>query len=155
MDQDRSRWDRLLIGRGLAALQRARALGGPPGPYELQAAIAACHARATTPEATDWEQIVAIYDLLAERMPSPVIELNRAVAVGMARGPASALPLVEALRDEPAMQRYHLLHAVRGDLLAKLGRPAEARQAFELAATLTPNEQEQALMHARARETMD
>jgi RNA polymerase sigma factor (sigma-70 family) len=155
MDQDRSRWDRLLIGRGLAALERARTLGGPAGPYELQAAIAACHARATTPDATDWAAIVALYDTLAELIPSPVIELNRAVAVGMAHGPAAALPLVESLFDEPVMQRYHLLHAVRGDLLAKLGRPAEAHQAFELAATLTPNEQEQALMRRRARETLD
>jgi RNA polymerase sigma factor (sigma-70 family) len=153
--QDRSRWDRLLIGRGLAALERARTLGGPPGPYELQAAIAACHVRATTPEATDWPQIVAFYDVLAQTVSSPVVELNRAVAVGMAEGPAAALPLVDALREEPAMQRYHLLHAVRGDLLAKLGRPAEARQAFEQAAGLTTNEQEQALMRQRARETLD
>jgi RNA polymerase sigma factor (sigma-70 family) len=155
MDQDRSRWDRLLIGRGLAALARARALGHPPGPYELQAAIAACHARATTAEATDWAAIVTLYDLLAERLPSPVIELNRAVAVSMADGPAAALPLVEALAEEPALRRYHLLHAVRGDLLARLGRPAEARAAFEQAAALTTNEQEQALMRRRARETLD
>jgi len=155
MAQDRSRWDRLLIGRGLEALQRARALAGPAGPYVLQAAIAACHARAVTPEATDWAQIVRLYDQLAERVPSPVVELNRAVAVGMAEGPAAALPLVEALHEEPAMQRYHLLHAVQGDLLAKLGRMAEARQSFELAATLTTNEQEQALMRQRARETLD
>jgi len=155
MAQDRSRWDRLLIGRGLAALERARALDGAPGPYELQAAIAACHARAVTPDATDWAQIVRLYDQLAENVPSPVVELNRAVAVGMAEGPAAALPLVEALREEPAMQRYHLLHAVRGDLLAKLERRAEARQAFEQAAALTTNEQEQALMRQRARETLD
>jgi len=155
MDQDRNRWDRLLIGRGLDALARARALGGSRGPYELQAAIAACHARATTPGATDWAAIVALYDELAERVPSPIVDLNRAVAVGMAEGPEAALPLVDALRDEPAMQRYHLLHAVRGDLLAKLGRPAEARQAFEQAAALTTNEQEQALMRQRAREMLD
>jgi predicted RNA polymerase sigma factor len=155
MAQDRSRWDRLLIGRGMAALERARVLGGPPGPYELQAAIAACHARATAPEQTDWPQIVAYYDLLAQGVSSPVVELNRAVAVGMAEGPEAALPLVDALRDEPAMQRYHLLHAVRGDLLAKLGRRAEARQAFEQAAALTTNEQEQALMHQRARAMLD
>jgi RNA polymerase sigma factor (sigma-70 family) len=153
--QDRSRWDRLLIGRGLAALERARALAGPPGPYALQAAIAACHARAVTPEATDWPEIVRLYDSLAERVPSPVVELNRAVAVGMAEGPEAALPLVDALRDEPAMRRYHLLHAVRGDLLSKLGRPADARHAFEQAAALTTNEQEQALMRQRAREAMD
>jgi RNA polymerase sigma factor (sigma-70 family) len=155
MDQDRSRWDRLLIGRGLAALARARAIGQPPGPYELQAAIAACHARATTPEETDWAAIVALYDVLAERLPSPVVDLNRAVAVSMADGPAAALPLVEALAEEPALQRYHLLHAVRGDLLSRLGRPAEARAAFEQAAALTTNEQEQALMRRRARETLD
>jgi predicted RNA polymerase sigma factor len=155
MAQDRSRWDRLLIGRGLAALERARALDGPAGPYELQAEIAACHARAVTPEATDWAEIVRFYDQLAERVPSPVVELNRAVAVGMAEGPEAALPLVEALGEEPAMQRYHLLHAVRGDLLSKLGRLAEARQAFEQAASLTTNEQERELMRQRARETLD
>jgi predicted RNA polymerase sigma factor len=150
MAQDRSRWDRLLIGRGLAALQRAAALPGERGPYELQAAIGACHARAATPEATDWAQIVSLYDELATRVPSPLVALNRAVAVGMASGPATALPLVDALAGEASMQRYHLLHAVRGDLLARLGRPDEARAEFERAASLTRNAREQALMRARA-----
>jgi len=150
MDQDRARWDRLLIGRGLAALERARALGGPLGPYALQAAIAAHHARADAPEATDWRAIASLYDELVERVPSPVVELNRAVAVGMAFGPEAALPLVDGLQAEPAMKRYGLLHAVRGDLLARLGRHAEARQAFERAAGLATNEQDKALMLRRA-----
>lgn len=153
MAQDRSRWDRLLIGRGLAALQRAAALPGERGPYELQAAIGACHARAATPEATDWAQIVSLYDELATRVPSPLVALNRAVAVGMASGPATALPLVDALAGEASMQRYHLLHAVRGDLLARLGRPDEARAEFERAAAMTGNEREREVMLGRARQT--
>lgn len=152
MDQDRSRWDRLLIGRGLAALERACTLGRPFGPYTLQAAIGACHARANTAAATDWRAICAWYDELAECMPSPVVELNRAVALGMAYGPELALPRVDALQSNPAMQRYGLLHAVRGDLLARLGRVIEARQAFERAAELATNEQDQALMRRRAAE---
>jgi RNA polymerase sigma factor (sigma-70 family) len=151
LEQDRGRWDHLLIGRGLAALERAAALGGERGPYELQAAIAACHARARTADETDWLQIVALYDALAQRMASPVVELNRAVAVGMAFGPEAALPLVEALASEPPMQRYHLMHAVRGDLLNKLGRTAQARQAFERGAALTSNERERHLLLERAR----
>ena len=121
-----------------------------PGPYVLQASIAACHARARTPEATDWVQIVREYEALARRTPSPIVELNRAVAVGMASGPAAALPLVEAIAGDAAMARYHLLHAVRGDLLDKLGRHADARQAFKRAASLTQNERERALMLSRA-----
>lgn len=149
-DQDRGRWDRLLIGRGLAALERAARLGADPGPYELQAGIAACHARAATAEATDWRRIVALYDALATRTPSPVVALNRAVAVGMADGAEAALPLVDALRADAAMQRYHLLHAVRGDLLAKLGRRSQAREAFERAAAMTANARERELMLERA-----
>ncbi|HET6599589.1 MAG TPA: RNA polymerase sigma factor [Burkholderiaceae bacterium] len=151
LEQDRGRWDHLLIGRGLAALERAAALGGERGPYELQAAIAACHARARTADETDWLQIVALYDALAQRMASPVVELNRAVAVGMAFGAEAALPLVEALASEPPMQRYHLMHAVRGDLLNKLGRTVQARQAFERGAALTSNERERHLLLERAR----
>ncbi|HYN58683.1 MAG TPA: RNA polymerase sigma factor [Rubrivivax sp.] len=151
LDQDRGRWDRVLIGRGLAGLERAAALGGERGPYELQAAIAACHARARTADETDWPQIVALYDALAQRMLSPVVELNRAVAVGMAFGPASALPLVDALMHVPAMQRYHLMHSVRADLLVKLGRIDEARHALELAAALTSNERERLLLRERSR----
>jgi RNA polymerase sigma factor (sigma-70 family) len=155
LDQDRRRWDRLLIGRGLEALARAASLDhGDPGPYQLQAAIAACHARAQTADATDWPRIVALYDALAERLPSPVVALNRAVAVGMAQGPAAALPLVDALRDEPTLQHYHLLAAVRGDLLVKLGRPGEARAEFERAAALTGNARERTLLQERARETL-
>lgn len=149
MDQDRARWDRLLIGRGLAALDRATALGGALGPYTLQAAIAACHARATTPEETDWPRIVALYDALAQLAPSPVIELNRAVAIGMAFGPEAGLELVDALADAPALKGYPHLPAVRGDLLEKLGRYTEAREAFELAATMTTNERERAIMVRR------
>jgi len=153
--QDRGRWDRLLIGRGLAALARAASLQGGDetggGPYALQAAIAACHARAPEAEGTDWARIVSLYDRLLDRQPSPVVALNRAVAVGMAHGPATALPLVEALLPLPQMQRYHLLHAVLGDLLAKLGRGAEARRAFERAAELTSNERELGLLMDRAR----
>ncbi len=149
LDQDRSRWDRLLIGRGLAALERAAALGGERGPYELQAAIAACHARARSADRTDWVQIVALYDALGARTPSPVVELNRAVAVGMAFGPEAALPLVDALAQDPLLQRYHLLHAVRADLLARLGRLDEASDALERAAALTGNEQERQLLDER------
>ena len=151
LDQDRGRWDRVLIGRGLAALERAAALGREPGPYELQAAIAACHARARTAGQTDWPQIVALYDALAQRVSSPVVELNRAVAIGMAFGPEAALPLVDALAGEPAMQRYHWVHAVRADLLAKLERNDEARAALERAAELTSNEQERQLLRERIR----
>lgn len=150
MAQNRALWDQLLIHRGLAALEHAGKLGGASGPYALQAAIAACHARATTAEATDWSRIAALYAELARVSPSPVIELNRAVAIGMAEGPAAALPLVDALRDEPTLSRYHLLPAVRGDLLEKLGRHAEARAEFEHAASLTHNERERAIMLARA-----
>jgi len=150
LDQDRGRWDQLLIRRGLAALERAEALGGGNGPYALQAAIAACHARARTAEQTDWPRIAGLYARLAEQTPSPVIELNRAVAVAMAFGPAAGLEVVEALRNEPALQGYHLLPAVRGDLLAKLGRSAEAAGEFERAATLTRNVREQRLLQERA-----
>lgn len=153
LDQDRRRWDPLLIRRGLAALARAEALGGASGPYALQAAIAACHARAARAEATDWRRIVALYGELARVAPSPIVELNRAVAIGMAEGPAAGLARVEALAGEPALARYHLLPAVRGDLLAKLGRAAEARAAFELAAELTGNARERDLLLARARAT--
>ena len=151
LDQDRGRWDHLLIGRGLAALDRAEALGGG-GPYALQAAIAACHARAGAAEATDWRRIASLYESLAALTPSPIVELNRAVAVSMAFGPASGLAIVDGLRAEPALKNYHLLPAVRGDLLAKLGRPDEARVEFERAAKLTRNERERALMLQRARE---
>ncbi len=154
LEQDRSRWDRLLIGRGLAALERAAALGGERGPYELQAAIAACHARAPSAAQTDWPHIVACYDALAQRLRSPVVELNRAVAVGMAFGPQAALPLIDALVAERQLDRYHLLHAARADLLVKLGRPSEARRAFEHAATLTHNERERELLQERARASM-
>ena len=150
LDQDRSRWDHLLIQRGLAALDRAAALGGERGPYELQAAIAACHARAQNADATDWLHIVALYDALVQRVPSPVIELNRSVAIGMAFGPQAALPLVDALAGEPMMARYHLLHAVRADLLIKLNQPQAARQAFERAAELTNNHRERELLLERA-----
>jgi RNA polymerase sigma factor (sigma-70 family) len=150
-DQDRSRWDRLLIRHGLGALDRARALGGGLGPYALQAAIAACHARAATAEDTEWIRIVALYDALAQLVPSPVVELNRAVAVSMAFGPEAGLELVDGLVEESALARYHLLPAVRGDLLVKLGRVEEARGEFERAAELTGNERERTLMLERAR----
>jgi predicted RNA polymerase sigma factor len=150
LDQDRARWDPLLIRRGLAALERAEGLGGALGPYALQAAIAACHARARTAAETDWERIVALYDALAQLTPSPVVELNRAVAVAMAFGPAAGLEIVEALTAEPALQGYHLLPSVRGDLLAKLGRLEEARAEFERAAALTRNAPERALLLRRA-----
>lgn len=151
LDQDRSRWDRLLIGRGLAALAAASSLGVEPGFYALQAAIAACHARAPTGQDTDWPRIVALYDALGRLRPSPVIELNRAVAVGMAYGPAAALPLVDALAAEPALARYHLLGAVRGDLLAKLGRLDEARLEFARASTLASNQRERQMLLDRSR----
>jgi predicted RNA polymerase sigma factor len=150
LDQDRSRWDQLLIHRGLAALERAERLGGPLGPYTLQAAIAACHARARTPEETDWVRIAALYDALAQMAPSPVVELNRAVAVGMAFGPAAGLELVDALMAEPALQAYHFLPAARGDLLLKLGRLDEAHVEFQRAASLTQNARERTLLLQRA-----
>lgn len=150
LDQDRSRWDRLLIRRGLAALARADALPGAFGPYTLQAAIVACHARAPTAADTDWSRIVALYDALAAIAPSPVVALNRAVAVAMAFGPAAGLELVDALLDEPALKNYHLLPSVRGDLLAKLDRIDEARAEFQRAAMLTRNARERALLYARA-----
>jgi RNA polymerase sigma factor (sigma-70 family) len=150
LEQNRARWDWLLIGRGLAALRRAEALGGALGPYALQAAIAACHARARTAEQTDWPRITALYDALANLTPSPVVELNRAVAVSMAFGPAAGLELVDELIDEPALKDYHLVPSVRGDLLFKLGRLAEARAEFERAAGLTRNARERELLRARA-----
>jgi RNA polymerase sigma factor (sigma-70 family) len=150
LDQDRARWDRLLIRRGLAALERAQELGGALGAYSLQAAIAACHARAPTPGETDWVRIAALYDALAQLTPSPVVELNRAVAVGMAFGPAAGLELVDELTSEPSLRAYHLLSTVRGDLLAKLGRFDEARVEFERAASLTRNARERALLLERA-----
>lgn len=151
LDQDRSRWDRLLIQRGFAALARARRLPGAFGPYTLQAAIAACHAQATTAEQTDWKTIVALYDALSQLTPSPVVELNRAVAVSMAFGPAAGLELVDALVTEPALANYHLLPSVRGDLLAKLGRHREAHAEFMRAAGLTRNNREQEFLTERAR----
>ena len=150
MDQDRSRWDPLLIRRGLAALERAQALGGGLGAYALQAAIAACHARAREAAETDWERIVALYDALAQVAPSPVVGLNRAVAVSMAFGPAAALEIVDAMRAEPSLKNYQWLPSVRGDLLARLGRNAEARAEFEQAAALARNARERALLLERA-----
>jgi RNA polymerase sigma factor (sigma-70 family) len=155
LDQDRSRWDRLLIRRGLDALDRAQALGGADGPYALQAAIAACHARAAVAGDTDWPRICALYERLARVAPSPVVELNRAVAVAMAEGPAAALVIVDALDAEPALRQYHWLPSVRGDLLARLGRHAEARFEFERAARLAANERERDLLAARARAAAD
>jgi RNA polymerase sigma factor (sigma-70 family) len=152
MEQDRSRWDRLLIRRGLAALERAQRLGGTQGPYALQAAIAACHARAQAAGDTDWQRIAALYFALAELTPSPIVELNRAVAVAMAFGPAAGLALVDALTSERALENYHLLPSVRGDLLTKLGRFDEARAEFERAAALTRNERERSLLLDRAAE---
>jgi predicted RNA polymerase sigma factor len=149
LDQDRSRWDWMLVGRGLSALERAYSAGGAVGTYTLQAAIAACHARARTAPDTDWESIVAIYDGLAQVAPSPVVELNRAVAVGMAFGPAQALPLVDDLAGEPALLGYHLLPTVRGDLLERLGRLADARAEFERALTLTQNARERSVLLGR------
>jgi predicted RNA polymerase sigma factor len=150
LEQNRALWDRLLIGRGLAALQRAEQLGGAAGPYALQAAIAACHARALTAEDTDWPRIAALYGVLARAAPSPVVELNRAVAIAMADGPAAGLAIADALLNEPTMKRYHLLPAVRGDLLQKLGRYDEARAEFERAAALTRNTRERDLLQQRA-----
>ena len=151
LDQNRAKWDRLLIRRGLAGLKRAEDLGGSLGPYALQAAIAACHARAPTGEATDWARIAALYDALARTSPSPVIELNRAVAIAQAQGAAAALPLIDALREDPALRGYALLHAARGDLLLKLDRRDEARAEFERAAELAGNARDGALMRERAR----
>ena len=155
LDQDRSRWDHVLIRHGLAALQRAQeasnTLGGALGPYALQAAIAACHARARTPGETDWRRIAALYDALAQLMPSPVVELNRAVALSMAFGPEAGLELIDTLASEPTLKAYHLLPSVRGDLLTKLGRFDEARRQFERAAELTRNARERNLLLERAR----
>jgi len=149
-EQNRARWDQLLIRRGLKALERAEALGGGLGSYALQAAIAACHARAHSPEETNWERIVALYDALAQLAPSPVVELNRAVAVGMAFGPEAGLELVDELTSEPSLKSYHFLPSVRGDLLAKLGRNEEACAEFERAAALTGNARERELLLNRA-----
>jgi RNA polymerase sigma factor (sigma-70 family) len=150
LDQNRARWDQLLIRRGLAALERAEKLGEAFGPYTLQAAIAACHARARTPTETDWERIAALYDALVQLAPSPVVELNRAVALAMAFGPAAGLEIVDGLASEPALKGYHLLQSVRGDLLARLGRFEEARAEFECAAAITRNGRERALLLERA-----
>ncbi|HEX8706537.1 MAG TPA: RNA polymerase sigma factor [Myxococcaceae bacterium] len=150
LEQNRARWNQLLIRRGLAALERAEKLGGARGPYALQAAIAACHARARTAEETDWARIAALYAVLAEVTPSPVVELNRAVALSMAFGPAAGLALVDELTEEPSLKGYHLLPTVRGDLLAKLGRFAEAQAEFERAASLTRNGRERKLLLERA-----
>lgn len=150
LEQDRGRWDQLLIHRGLAALDRVEKLGGGRGPYAIQAALAACHARAGSPDDTDWERIASLYAELAKVAPSPIIELNRAVAVGMAYGPAAGLELVDALRDEPALRGYHLLPSVRADLLYKLRRLDEAREEFELAASMTQNARERKLLTERA-----
>ena len=150
LDQDRGRWDHVLVRRGFAALERAEQLGGELGPYALQAAIAACHARARTAQETDWGRIAALYQILAAITPSPIVDLNRAVAVGMAFGPAAGLELVDALTTEPTLRTYHLLPSVRGDLLAKLGRPAEARSEFERAASLTRNTREREVLLGRA-----
>ncbi|HEY4007256.1 MAG TPA: RNA polymerase sigma factor [Pseudonocardia sp.] len=155
LEQNRARWDQLLINRGLAALRRAQRLGGGRGRYALQAALAACHARARTAEATDWALIAALYGELATVAPSPVVELNRAVAVSMAHGPAAGLELVDALADEPALRSYHLLPSVRGDLLAKLGRYAAARAEFDRAAALTGNQRERELLLGRVAELLD
>jgi RNA polymerase sigma factor (sigma-70 family) len=150
LEQDRARWDQLLIRRGLAALERSEALGGGLGPYALQAAIAACHARARTPAETDWARIAALYDALTRLAPSPIVDLNRAVAVAMAFGPAAGLEVVDSLTSEPSLAGYHFLPAVRGDLLDKLGRFGEARAEFQRAASLTRNERERTLLLERA-----
>ena len=155
LDQNRSLWDQLLIRRGFVALDRAEKLGGVRGPYALQAAIAACHARARTPAETDWGRIAALYDALAQLAPSPVVELNRAVAIAMAFGPAAGLDLVDALASEPSLKAYHLLPSLRGDLLFKLGRFSEAREEFERAASLTRNTRERELLLQRARACAD
>jgi len=151
LEQNRAKWDQLLIRRGLAALARAEALGGALGPYALQAAIAACHARARSADETDWRRIAALYDALAQLTPSPVVELNRAVAVAMAFGPDAGLEIVDALVSEASLKSYHLLPSVRGDLLSKLGRTDEARAEFERAASLTHNARERELLLERAR----
>jgi RNA polymerase sigma factor (sigma-70 family) len=153
LDQDRGRWDPLLIVRGRRALERAEALPGPLGPYGLQAAIAACHARALRAEETDWVRIAALYDALAQIAPSPIVELNRAVALGMAFGPEAGLELLDQIKDEPTLASYHLLPSVRGDLLEKAGRPEEAAAEFRRAAELTANERERELLLSRARRT--
>ncbi|MGA2429685.1 MAG: RNA polymerase sigma factor [Candidatus Acidiferrum sp.] len=150
LDQNRTRWDHVLIRRGLAALQRAEDLGGGLGPYALQAAIAACHARARTAAETDWERIAALYDALAQLMPSPIVELNRAVAIAMAFGPAAGLELIDTIASEPSLKSYHLLPSVRGDFLFKLGRLAEAQAEFQRAASLTRNARERAFLLDRA-----
>ena len=152
-EQSRARWDRFLIERGLLALKRGEALGGSPGPYLLQAAIAACHARARAPEDTDWRRIVAIYDHLATTAPSPIVDLNRAVAVSFADGPAAALAIVDELTRLPALEGYHLVPAVRADFLLRLGRRDEARAELERAASLTKNERERLLLLKRATAT--
>jgi RNA polymerase sigma factor (sigma-70 family) len=154
LEQNRGRWDQLLIQRGFAALLRADAIGGALGPYRLQAAIAACHAQARTPEATDWERISALYDALIQLAPSPIVELNRAVAVSMAFGPAAGLEIVDTLTTEPSLKSYHLLPSVRGDLLAKLGRFTEAGEEFKRAASLTRNTRERELLLERAATVM-
>ena len=150
LDQDRRRWDQLQVRRGLTALERAERLGGALGPYALQAAIAACHARARTADETDWARIAALYDALGQVAPSPIVELNRGVAVGMAFGPAAGLEIADGLQMEPALASYHLLPAVRGDLLEKLGRDGEAAAEFRRAADLTRNERERTLLRSRA-----
>jgi RNA polymerase sigma factor (sigma-70 family) len=156
LEQDRGRWDLLLIGRGLNALERAETTRGPLGPYGLQAAIAACHARARTAEETDWVRIAALYDALSQIAPSPIVELNRSVALGMAFGPEAGLELLETIADEPSLRKYHLLPSVRGDLLSKLGRGEEAAAEFERAAELTENERERGLLRRRvASQTSD
>jgi predicted RNA polymerase sigma factor len=151
LDQNRGMWDQLLIRRGLAALERAEKLGSARGPYALQAAIAACHARARTPQETDWPRIVGLYEELGRLTPSPVVELNRAVAVAMASGPAAGLEIIDALVSEPSLKAYHLLPSVRGDFLFKLGRFAEAQLEFERAASLTRNTRERNLLLGRAK----
>src|SRR5436853_2794652 len=155
LDQDRGRWDQLIIRRGLAALERAEALAGAVGPFALQGAIAACHARARTAEETDWTRITALYDALTQLTQSPVVELNRAVAYSMAFGPAAGLEIVDPLTSEPALAGYHLLPSVRGDFLAKLRRFAEARAEFEPAAALTRNTRERALLLERAQRSQE
>jgi predicted RNA polymerase sigma factor len=150
LEQNRGRWDQLLIRRGFAALLRAESAGAPLGPYVLQGAIAACHAQARTPEETDWARIATLYQALARLTPSPVVELNRAVALGMAFGPAQGLELADRLVGEPALKNYHLLPSVRADFLARLGRSDEARSEYERAATLTRNERERQVLLERA-----
>jgi predicted RNA polymerase sigma factor len=150
LEQNRGAWDQLLIRRGFTALLRAERLGRPPGPYMVEAAIAACHARARSAEETDWERIAALYEMLARLTPSPVVELNRAVAVAMAFGPAQGLELVDPLVAQPELRNYHLLPSVRGDLLARLGRHEEARTEFERAASLTRNARERTVLLDRA-----